>query len=117
MVLITQSKPPPRRRHRQRIMSDIQVLATMVLHHYADSRNFKIYYLKHLQKEHETHFPKILSYSRFIKRKCVLVEHFKTNLDYLKGKYTRVSYVDSTLYNPTNSQGHIRTKPYVLLLR
>ncbi len=86
----------PRRGHRQRIMSDTQVLATMVLYHYADSKNFKTYYLNRLQSEHGAYFPKILSYSRFIERKCALVGQFKANLDYLKGKCTRVSYVDST---------------------
>lgn len=86
----------PRRGHRRRIMSDTQVLATMVLFHYADSRNFKTFYLNRLQKEYGYYFPNTLSYSRFIERKCALVEQFKVILDKLKRKCTKVSYVDST---------------------
>ena len=86
-----------KRRNRKHEMSDSENITILILYHFGSFKNFKHFYLLYIGVHLRSEFPKQLSYSRFI-----AIEHkvFVPMMLFLNhvcfGKYTGISFVDST---------------------
>jgi hypothetical protein len=81
-------------RETQLSMSEIM---TIVIHfHQSSYRNFKAYYLGHVQKYLHTEFPDLVSYNRFVELMPRTVIPLLAYMRTRKGACTGISFVDST---------------------
>lgn len=86
-----------KRRNRQHIMSDSEIMTILMLYHFGSFKNFKHFYLMYVGVTLRSEFPVQLSYNRFI-----AIEHkvFAPMMLFLNlvcfGQCTGISFVDST---------------------
>ncbi len=88
----------PKKRKRKRVskMSLSEIMTISIFYKQLKFSNFKAYYKEHVEQYLRPFFPDLVAYSTFTKlmKKCVLPMYCL--LEYLKGKCTGLSIVDST---------------------
>lgn len=85
------------KRNRKNELSPSEIMTIYIHFHQSHYRDFKNYYLYHVQK-HLTHlFPNLLSYSRFVSLIKSVIVPLCFFLQTLKGEETGIYFVDSTL--------------------
>jgi hypothetical protein len=72
-----------------------EMMTIVVLFHQSGYRTFKHFYT-HLEKHFRCEFPKLISYSRFVKLMKSLFVPLFAYLLYIRGSITGISFVDST---------------------
>ncbi len=88
---------PKKQRNRKFIMSDSEVITILIIFHLMRYRDFKHFYINHVQKHLKSEFPETVSYNRFVElqRKA-----FLPMCVFLKtcclGSCTGISFIDST---------------------
>ncbi|KKM21416.1 hypothetical protein LCGC14_1635650 [marine sediment metagenome] len=76
-------------------LSISEIITILILFHNSNFRNFKYFYL-YLEKFYSKEFPKLLSYSRFVRiKKKVFVPLFAYLLS-RQGKITGIAFIDAT---------------------
>lgn len=94
-----------KRRNRAFKMSRSEILTITVMFHLSGYRNFKHYYLFHVQKNLKAEFPETVSYNRFVE---LMQENLMPLVLYMKtcclGKCTGISFVDSTPVRVCNNK-------------
>lgn len=86
-----------KKRNRSFTMSDSEVMTIMLLFHYGSFRNLKHFYLGYVKPHMKNEFPDTVSYNRFVelqKKTAVPLGVFIKMT--CSGKYTGISYIDST---------------------
>jgi hypothetical protein len=87
---------PTKKRRKACAISLSEIMTIVILFHMSGYRTFKDFYLLCVCRELRPHFPKLLSYSRFVQ----VMEHalmpLTVFLNGVKGKETGIYYVDST---------------------
>lgn len=88
---------PKKLRNRKFVMSDSEIITIQIIFHLMHYRDFKHFYINHVQKHMKSEFPETVSYNRFVElqRKA-----FLPMCVYLKtcclGSCTGISFIDST---------------------
>ena len=82
---------------RKPLMSTSEIITIMVLFHFGQFRNMKHFYLFYVKKHMQSHFPKTVSYNRFVE----LMQQSTLPMTLLlktcrMGESTGISFVDST---------------------
>ena len=82
---------------RKPVMSTSEIITIMVLFHFGQFRNMKHFYLFYVKKHMQSHFPKTVSYNRFVE----LMQQSTLPMTLLlktcrMGESTGISFVDST---------------------
>jgi len=77
-------------------MSPSEIMLIMILFHQQQYRNFKTFYLMHVQKYMSTDFPTLLSYSRFVEQMKSITVPLFFFLMHLPKSETGVYFIDST---------------------
>lgn len=78
-------------------MSDSEVITIMILFHLSHYRNIKNFYLKHIQKNMRSEFPRTVSYNRFVELQQKALMPMALFLKMMRlGDCTGISFVDST---------------------
>ncbi|MBS9437203.1 IS982 family transposase [Photorhabdus noenieputensis] len=85
-----------RQRHRQGHMYPSEIMTILILFHMAHYRDFKHFYLEHIWKYHHKDFPTLLSYTRFVSVAPSVLVPLCSYLTQLKGKPTKIAFIDST---------------------
>ncbi len=85
-----------RQRRRKSRLSLSEVMTIVIHFHQSEYRTFKAYYLKHVCQHLQAEFPRLVSYSRFVR---LMSQAFVPLTFYMlsqRGKCTGISFVDST---------------------
>jgi hypothetical protein len=109
----SQSLPSGGRRVRQPGLSDSEIMTILIHFHQSGYRNFKFYYLHHVQTQLQADFPDVVSYARFITllpRVLVLLWAYAL---YRCGDCTGISFVDSTPLRVCHNRRIPRHKVFV----
>ena len=94
---LLESESAKKHRNRKFTMSDSEVISIMIFFHLMRYRDFKHFYINHVQVNMKSEFPNTVSYNRFVElqRKAFLLMCI-----YLKtcclGKCTGITFIDST---------------------
>ncbi len=87
---------PAKKRRKACAISLSEIMTIVILFHMSGYRTFKDFYLICVSRDLKHHFPKLLSYSRFVQ----VMEHalmpLTVFLNGIKGKETGIYYADST---------------------
>ena len=83
-----------RRKHRPQLSLSEQ-MTIVIAFHASNYRDFKHFYLM-LLYSHRADFPKLVSYSRFVRRMSALVAPLCAYLQTCYGKNTGIAFIDST---------------------
>lgn len=84
-------------RNRQCKLSDSEVMTILVLFHYGCFKNLKDFYTNYVQKHMKNEFPQTVSYNQFVElQKKVVVPLAIFLKTCCLGKYTGISFIDST---------------------
>lgn len=93
----TVSNPKRRKYHRESTMSKAEVMLIIILFHNSGYRCLKHFYQEKICKHMRHHFPKLVSYNRFVElQRGVAIPLVLFIKKVLLGKCTGVSFVDST---------------------
>lgn len=93
----TVSNPKRRKYHRESTMSKAEVILIIILFHNSGYRCLKHFYLEKVCKHMRHHFPRVVSYNRFVElQRNVAIPLALFIKKVLLGKCTGVSFVDST---------------------
>lgn len=99
-------------RNRKHLMSDSEIITILILFHTFQYRNFKHFYIDHVQQHLAHYFPKTLSYNRFVeiaKTQLINMCNFLTSkLDTCTG----VSFIDSTKLQVCHKKRIARNKVF-----
>ena len=86
-----------KQRNRKSTLSDSEVMTILILFHSGHYRDLKHYYINHVKKHMKSEFPKTVSYNRFVElQKKVVVKLAIFLKMFCLGKFTGISYIDST---------------------
>ena len=85
-----------RQRRRKSRLSLSEVMTITIHFHQSGYRTFKAYYQNHIQKCLQEEFPKLVSYSRFVRLMSRAFIPLTLYLMLRRGKCTGISFVDST---------------------
>ena len=89
--------PSKRKYHRDGTLSKAEVMLIMILFHDSGYRCLKHFYLEHVCKHLRHLFPRVVSYNRFVElERTVAIPLTIFIKKVLLGKYTGISFVDST---------------------
>ena len=84
-------------RKRKFTMSDSEVITILILFHIKSYRNFKHFYINHVQKNMVSEFPRTVSYNRFVELKEKVTLPMTAFLQTCcLGECTGISFIDST---------------------
>ena len=86
-----------RKRRRQTILATSEIMTIVIHFHQSHYRNFKHFYLQHVQKYLRGLFPNLVSYPRFITLVKSILVPLNFFLQTLKGEATGIYLVDSTI--------------------
>ena len=110
--------PSKRKYHRDGTLSKAEVMLIMILFHDSGYRCLKHFYLEHVCKHLRHLFPRVVSYNRFVElERTVAIPLTIFIKKVLLGKYTGISFVDSTPLRVckkpahSHSQGFQRHRP------
>lgn len=84
------------KRKRQTQLSISEIMTIMIHFHQSNYRNFKAYYLQHLQVNMRSEFPNLVSYNRFVELMPRTLIPLLAYMRGRKGNCTGISFVDST---------------------
>lgn len=85
------------RQRRRRSRLSLSEVMTIIIHfHQSDYRTFKAYYQNYVQRYLHREFPKLVSYSRFVRLMARAFVPLTLYLMILRGQCTGISFVDST---------------------
>lgn len=102
-----------RKYHRDSTMSDAEVMTILVLFHGSGYRCLKHFYLDHVCKHMLHHFPKVVSYNRFVElQKRVVIKLAVFVKTILMGKCTGISFIDSTPLRVCKNQRILQHKTF-----
>ena len=86
-----------KQRNRKSTLSDSEVMTILILFHSGHYRDLKHYYINHIKKHMKGEFPQTVSYNRFVElQKKVVVKLAIFLKMFCLGKFTGISYIDST---------------------
>ena len=105
-------KSPTKKRHKACSISLSELMTIVVLFHISGYRTFKDFYLICVCHDLKAYFPKALSYSRFVQIMDHSLMPLTVFLSGLKGKETRLYYVDSTSIEVCNIKREKRHKVF-----
>ena len=98
-------EPNSKKRNRPCRMADSEIITILIMFHYGNFTCFKDYYKEHIGNHLKSHFPNLLSYSRFIQIQNRVAIPF---MMFLKmnclGKSTGINFIDSTALNVCRNQ-------------
>lgn len=77
-------------------MSPSEIMVILILFHQQQYRNFKAFYLMHVQQHMKNDFPKLLSYSRFVEQMQSITVPLFFFLMHIPRSETSVYFIDST---------------------
>jgi len=88
--------PSGKRRNRATRLSQSEVMTILVMYHASGYKNLKAFYLEEIEPHHQSEFPDLCSYQRFVQlqSRCVMPLFF-----YLltkRGTCTGISFIDAT---------------------
>ena len=83
-------------RNRQRSLSLSEIMTILIAFHQSCYRNFKTYYLEKVQTQWHNHFPKLVSYNRFVEWMPSTLIPLCAYLRSCFGTCTAISFMDST---------------------
>ena len=86
-----------RKRNRPGNMSPSEIMAILIGFHQSNYRTFKYYYTWHIQKHYKGHFPRLLSYTRFVAASNSVIVPLCAFMHSLTGEQTGIYFVASTL--------------------
>lgn len=90
-----QARRPHRRRRRPRL--SLSEIMTIVVHfHQTSYRTFKAYYTRHVMEHLREHFPRLVSYNRFVELMPRALVPLSCYLASRRGRPTGIAFVDST---------------------
>jgi hypothetical protein len=85
-----------RQRNRQCRMTMSEIMTIIIGFHSSNQRDFKNYYTGLVARFYKGHFPKLLSYTRFLAVMPKALTPLCAYFTHVKGKPTGISFVDST---------------------
>ena len=86
-----------KQRNRKSTLSDSEVMTILILFHSGHYRDLKHYYINHVKKHMKSEFPQTVSYNGFVElQKKVVVKLAIFLKMFCLGKFTGISYIDST---------------------
>ena len=77
-------------------LSVSEMMTIMILFHQSHYRDFKAFYRGHVQRFFKNEFPKMVSYSRFVQLMPRIIFPLLAFLNFLKGRVSGLSFIDST---------------------
>lgn len=85
-----------RKRRRSGQMTSSEIMTIIISFHQSHFRDFKNYYLTYVSVHLKSHFPKLLSYTRFIEVMPSVLIPLSSYLTTLFGEPTGIAFIDST---------------------
>jgi len=85
-----------RQRNRKRSLSPSEIMTIVIHFHQSHYRDFKAFYIEHVQKYLPSEFPGLVSYNRFVEFMPSVLIPLCAYLRYCQGTCTGNSFVDST---------------------
>ena len=85
------------KRHRQGLLSTSEIMTIYIHFHQSHYRDFKNYYIYHVQKHLIHLFPRLVSYQRFVSLIKSIIVPLCSFLQTLRGEETGIYFVDSTI--------------------
>lgn len=92
-------------------MTISEMMTIVVLFHQSNYRTFKYFYL-YVQQNLYREFPRLISYSRFVRLMKTLFIPLFSYLIHIKGKITGISFVDSTSLQVCHAKRISRNKVF-----
>ena len=92
-------------------MTISEMMTIVVLFHQSDYRTFKYFYM-YVQQNLYREFPRLISYSRFVRLMKTLFIPLFSYLVHIKGKITGISFVDSTSIRVCHNKRISRNKVF-----
>lgn len=86
----------PKQRRRQPSLSLSEIMTILVHFHRTSYRSFKAYYTGHVEKHLRRHFPKLVSYNRFVELVPRALLALCCFAETRKGRSTGIAFIDST---------------------
>lgn len=87
-----------RRRHREALLSDSEIMTILIVFHFGTFANFKHYYLHYIKIHLRREFPVAESYNRFVELESRVFFKLMFFLKlYAFGRFTGINFVDSTM--------------------
>lgn len=83
-------------RIRKSRLSYSEIMTILILFHQSHYRNFKHFYIDHVQKNLKSYFPNLVTYNRFVELQKSVVIPLCCFLNSLKGEKTGIYFIDST---------------------
>lgn len=85
-----------RKRNRKGRMSESEIMTIIVAFHMSHQRDFKNFYLGIVHRYYKSHFPTLLSYTRFLEVMPSVLIPLSAFFTYVKGEPTGIEFIDST---------------------
>ena len=85
-----------RKRNRACRMTMSEIMTVIIAFHMSNHRDFKNYYKGYVAKFYRSHFPNLLSYTRFLEMMPKAIVPLSSYFSTLKGESTGVEFIDST---------------------
>jgi len=85
-----------RKRNRTCRMTMSEIMTVIIAFHMSNHRDFKNYYKGYVAKFYRSHFPSLLSYTRFLEVMPRAIVPLSSYFSTLKGESTGIEFIDST---------------------
>lgn len=85
-----------RKRNRSCRMTMSEIMTIIIAFHMSNHRDFKNYYKGYIAKFYRSHFPNLLSYTRFLEVMPKAIVPLSSYFSTLKGDSTGIEFIDST---------------------
>ncbi len=85
-----------RKRNRSCRMTMSEIMTVIIAFHMSNHRDFKNYYKGYIAKFYCSHFPNLLSYTRFLEVMPKAIVPLSSYFSTLKGESTGIEFIDST---------------------
>lgn len=86
----------PKRKGRQPGLCDSEIMTIAIHFHHSGYRTFKAYYVREVQAHLRQEFPRLVSYSRFVRLMARVTDCLHAYLHSRQGASTGVAFIDST---------------------